>query len=124
MNAFLLTLEALCTDESDIGSLGPRNLRSPNGGAAYRMPRYWSTPTESLTPSYLAYPRSTTGKDSSLVSSEVGRDETERSCKRKQNQNCELMMARFCWYLDRNWKSLFSLFHEQIKKRIKIQAYI
>lgn len=59
---FVRTLEASCTPVSLTGSCGARNLRSPRGALAKRIPRNWSTPDSiSLTPRYLAYPTSTTG---------------------------------------------------------------
>jgi hypothetical protein len=49
------------------GSAGALNRKSPRGGAAYRIPRYWFTPEPKVIPWYLEYPRSTAGCPDVLV---------------------------------------------------------
>ncbi len=48
----VLTAIAFCRLDIGGGEAGALNLKSPIGGAAYLMPKYWFTPDERAVPWY------------------------------------------------------------------------
>lgn len=51
----LTVLFGNCTPSEQDGSVGGINLRSPTGGAAYRMPSHCATPSVPATPVYVLH---------------------------------------------------------------------